>query len=99
MLHILRHSPQTDNRFASCLRVLASRQGLLLMEEAVYALLPHSPSVTRLELLPNSVRLYALESDIQARGLALDDLPARVQVVDYDAMVSLCAEHSKVVSW
>tara|TARA_R110002020_G_scaffold120122_1_gene273650 strand:- start:30296 stop:30595 length:300 start_codon:yes stop_codon:yes gene_type:complete len=99
MLHILRHSPQTDNRFASCLRVLASQQGLLLIEEAVYALLPQSPYASRLELLPNSVQLYALESDIQARGLALDDLPARVQVVDYDAMVSLCAEYSKVVSW
>ncbi|WP_022962648.1 sulfurtransferase complex subunit TusB [Halopseudomonas pelagia] len=99
MLHILRHPPQTDHRFATCLRVLASQQGLLLIEEAIYALLPNSPSVGRLGLLPASVQLYVLESDMLARGLALDDLPARVKVVDYNGMVRLCSEYPKVVSW
>lgn len=99
MLHILRHSPHTDSSFANCLRVLASQQGLLLIEESVYALLPHSPSATRLALLPAGVQLFVLESDMHARGLTMDDLPARVHAVDYLGMVKLCADYSKVVSW
>lgn len=99
MLHILRHSPQTHPQLANCLRLLDSEQGLLLMEDAVYALLPASPSASRLGLLPASVRIHVLESDMLARGLALDDLPARVRVVDYSSMVNLCTAYSKVVSW
>lgn len=99
MLHILRHSPHSDNRFASCLRVLAGEQGLLLMEDAVYALLPDSQPASSLNLLPAAVQLYLLEADMLARGLAADTLPARVQTVDYQGMVALCAHYPKVISW
>lgn len=99
MLHILRHSPHSNNRFASCLRVLASEQGLLLMEDAVYALLPESQPASSLKLLPAAVQLYLLEADLLARGLAADDLPERVQIIDYRGMVALCAKYPKVVSW
>lgn len=99
MLHILRHSPHSDNRFASCLRVLAGEQGLLLMEDAVYALLPDSQPASSLNLLPAAVQLYLLEADMLARGLTADALPARVQIVDYQGMVALCAQYPKVISW
>lgn len=99
MLHILRHPPQGDSRFASCLRVLDSRQSLLLTEEAVYALLPGTQPADSLGLLPHSVDLYVLENDVLARGLALDALPSRVKRIDYLGMVELCITHPKVVSW
>lgn len=99
MLHILRHSPHTDNRFAGCLRVLGSEQALLLTEDAVYALLPDSLAATQLSLLPAAVQLYVLQADMLARGLALDDLPSRVQIIDYPDMVVVCAKYSKVISW
>lgn len=99
MLHILRHSPGSESRFASCLRGLGPQQSLLLIEEAVYGLLPRSSTLASLQILPGSVGLYALEADILARGLALDDLPDRVRLIDYAAMVQLCSGHSKVVSW
>lgn len=99
MLHILRHSPGSETRFASCLRGLGPQQSLLLMEDAVYGLLPRSRTLASLQILPGSVRLYAMEADVLARGLALDDLPERVKIIDYSAMVRLCLEHKKVVNW
>ena len=39
-LHLLAHSPFTDSRLSSCLRLLGSHDGLLLSGDAVYALQP-----------------------------------------------------------
>lgn len=99
MLHILRHSPHSESRFASCLRAISSRQSLLLIEDAVYGLLPRTTGRNTLEYLPGTVSLYALDADLQARGLALDDLPSRVTIINYPMMVELCLEHDKAVSW
>ncbi|MEL0167440.1 MAG: sulfurtransferase complex subunit TusB [Pseudomonadaceae bacterium] len=99
LLHLLRHAPQDDTHFASSLRVIGAQQGLMLIEDAVYALLPHTSAFNAMQLLPASVRLFALESDVLARGLAIDDLPARVKLVDYPAMVELCMQYDKVMSW
>lgn len=99
MLHILRHSPHSESRFASCLRAINSGQSLLLIEDAVYGLLPGTTGRNSLEFLPAAVSLYALDTDLQARGMALDDLPSRVRIINYTMMVELCVEHAKAVSW
>lgn len=99
MLHILRHAPHDASRFASSLRVMGPKQGLLLIEDAVYALLPRTPALNALQLLPTSVRLYALEADVVARGLAMDDVPKRVNLIDYPTFVDLCTQYDKVLSW
>lgn len=99
ILHIVRHSPVNHPSFGSCLRSLGSGQGLLLIEDAVYALLPGTAFNQSLRLLPNTVNIHATESDLVARGIALDDLPGRIRQINYLDMVALCAEHKKVVSW
>lgn len=98
-LHILRHSPSTHPSFYCWVRTVGPGQSLLLIEDAVYGLLTDTRAIEALSLLPGSVKLFALEDDLLARGLALDDLPGRVIVVDYTRMVELCVEHSKVISW
>lgn len=60
---------------------------LLLCGDAVYAMR---------ELSGCSQQLYALEEDVQARGLAA---PGQVHLLDYAGFVALCVEHDKVVSW
>ncbi len=99
ILHIVRHSPVNHPSFASCLRSLGSRQGLLLIEDAAYALLPGTAFNQSLRLLPNTVNIHVMESDLVARGIALDDLPGRIHKINYLDMVALCADHQKVVSW
>ncbi|QEY63398.1 sulfurtransferase complex subunit TusB [Metapseudomonas lalkuanensis] len=96
-LHILSHSPFTDSRLGSCLRLLGPDDGLLLSGEAVYALQPGSVARQALELMPESIALHALAEDLEAR--ALTDLPSRLSAVDYPAFVELCCRYDKVNSW
>ncbi|MBB2496302.1 sulfurtransferase complex subunit TusB [Aquipseudomonas ullengensis] len=95
-LHVLSHSPFSDSRFASCLRLLGPQDGLLLSGDAVYALQPDTNQLQALQLMPASIALYALEEDMQARTLAA---PERTQVVDYPGFVELCTRYAKVNSW
>jgi tRNA 2-thiouridine synthesizing protein B len=95
-LHMLSHSPFSDSRLVSCLRLLGPGDGLLLTGDATYALQPGSAQLQALSLMPDSISLYALEEDLQARAIAAQD---RVQVVDYPAFVELCATFAKVNSW
>ena len=95
-LHLLSHSPFSDSRLSSCLRLLAADDGVLLMGDAVYALQPDTTQRQALELMPASIPLYALAEDLQARAVAL---PGRAQAIDYPAFVELCARYAKVNSW
>lgn len=95
-LHLLSHSPFSDSRLSSCLRLLGPQDGLLLSGDAVYALQPGSAQLQALLLMPEGIGLYALDEDLQARQLTL---PARAQAVDYPAFVELCTAYAKVNSW
>ena len=95
-LHILSHSPFTDSRLSSCLRLLGSQDALLLCGDAVYALEAGSAQRQSFELMPESIALYALDEDLQARGLAH---PARLTRVDYPAFVALSCQYDKVNTW
>lgn len=96
-LHLLSHSPFTDNRLTSCLRLLGPTDALLLSGDAVYALTPGTAPRTALEKLPDTVALFALSEDVEAR--ALTGLPERVSLVDYPEFVTLCCQHDRVNGW
>ena len=92
-LHVIAHSPFGDNRLTSCLRLLGPDDGLLLCGDAVYALQPGSAPLAGLRTIAS--RLFALEEDLLARGIA--DSPA--SAVDYPAFVALSLNYDKVNSW
>ncbi len=92
-LHVIAHSPFGDNRLSSCLRLLGPEDGLLLCGDAVYALQPGSTSVAGLGTI--APRLFALEEDLLARGIA--DSPAAA--IDYPAFVALSLDYDKVNTW
>ncbi|TLX56108.1 sulfurtransferase complex subunit TusB [Stutzerimonas nosocomialis] len=96
-LHVLSHSPFSDDRLASCLRLLAPGDALLLTGDAVYALAADTAQRQALELMPDSVALFALDEDLQARAVVA--LPARLTAVDYSGFVELCARYARVNSW
>lgn len=94
---MLSHSPFSDSRLSSCLRLLGPDDGLLLCGDAVYALMPGSAQRQALELMPASIALFALDEDLQARAIAHP--PARVQALDYPAFVACTLRFDKVNSW
>ncbi|MDO9323228.1 MAG: sulfurtransferase complex subunit TusB [Pseudomonas sp.] len=96
-LHLLSHSPFTDSRLNSCLRLLSIHDGILLSGDAVYALQAGTAQRQALELMPDSIALFALDEDLLAR--AISDLPTRVRRLDYPAFVELTLRYAKVNSW
>jgi len=97
-LHLLSHSPFGDDRLNSCLRLLSPGDGLLLCGEAVQALRPGSQPRRQLDALPDDIALHALDEDLLARGLT-EQLPARLQRLDYPAFVACSLAFDKVNSW
>jgi tRNA 2-thiouridine synthesizing protein B len=96
-LHLLAHSPFSDNRLDSCLPLLADDDGLLLTGDAVYALQPGSAALQALLQLPAGISINALQEDLLARGLS--EYPQRVTAIDYATFVALCGHYSRVNSW
>ena len=92
MLHIINQSPFESRALASCLRLAESNSAILLIENAVVAAV--SPVISGLTLFT----VYALKSDLQARGL-LDKVAMLIQVTDYNGFVELTVQHSRIQSW
>nr|WP_180206875.1 sulfurtransferase complex subunit TusB [Pseudomonas sp. SbOxS1]NYU07195.1 sulfurtransferase complex subunit TusB [Pseudomonas sp. SbOxS1] len=93
-LHVLSHSPFGDDRLNSCLRVIGTRDALLLCGDAAYALQPGTAPFTALNA--RGLTLYVLAEDAQARAV---DVPDWATAVDYPAFVELSIRHDKVNSW
>jgi len=95
-LHVLSHSPFTDSRLTSCLRLLGPQDAILLCGDAVYALQPGSAPLAALQARGEALALYVLAEDHQARGL---EVPAWATSVDYPTFVALSIHYDKVNSW
>ncbi len=100
-LHLLSRSPFNDGRLGSCLHLLSPGDGIMLTLRR-RGVRPAGRTGTQpakaLEQLPASNSLFALQEDLQARGL--EAVPARrVGSVDYPGFVELCTRFDKVNSW
>ena len=51
------------------------------------------------ELLQTPITIYALISDILARGMDLKDLRNNIEAVDYEDLVDIFVNNLKIVSW
>lgn len=93
-LHLLSHSPFNDTRLAGCLRLMGPADAVMLTGDAVYAVV--ADSETDASLQRAGIRTYALQEDVQARGL----IPGTaITVVDYPEFVALTLAFDKVNSW
>jgi len=53
----------------------------------------------QLESLGNSVSVYVLKPDLDARGLSDQQLIGGIELVDYAGFVDLVVSHDRVHSW
>jgi tRNA 2-thiouridine synthesizing protein B len=97
MLHIVNKSPLERNSLATALQ-FATGGSLLLIEDAVYAATRGNTAEGGVREAMARLKVYALEPDLQARGMA-DRLLDGVQVIGYDGFVDLVAEHRNCQSW
>jgi tRNA 2-thiouridine synthesizing protein B len=80
----------------SLLRIAPAGEPILLYEDGVYAAAAGTANEGLLKEALAQHPLYALQADLEARGLTR--LVKGVQVVDYDGFVGLVEQHH-VVPW
>ena len=95
-LHTVNKSPLSSQTLASCLRVAAPGDTVLLIEDGVYACTPAHESL--FDGLDVEVKLRVLREDLLARGLEAQ-LAERFDVVDYAGFVELACAHPRTLSW
>ena len=97
MLNIINKSPSERDALDSCLRTM-NGGAILLIEDAVYAATRGNAAEARLREAMKRCKLYALQPDLDARGMG-DRLLDGVTAVDYAGFVDLVAEHPSCQSW
>lgn len=89
----LHNSPFAHTDFMSLLQRITSEDGVLLTQDAVYAL-RHTKAWQ--SLTQTHAEIFILQQDLLARGLSNN---SAAKEVDYAQMVALCLRFDNVVSW
>ena len=98
-LHTVNKSPFEHRTLRACLDVCQPGDAVLLIEDGVYGALPASPEANALSALrERQVEVYALESDLKARGLT-ERIANGVSIADYEKFVALSVAHNTIQSW
>jgi tRNA 2-thiouridine synthesizing protein B len=98
MLHIVNKSPGETPGLASCLRAARDGHALLLIEDGVYAATDPIAAQCGLSQAAKRLKVYVLQPDLQARGMAGRRIEAATPV-DYAGFVDLVAKHPTNQTW
>ena len=96
MLYTVNKSPPSTSSLASVLRVAPESAPILLYEDGVYAAIPAAKSAQIVQDALASHPIYALDADLEARGIG--KILKGIQVIGYDGFVELMEQHD-VAPW
>lgn len=95
MLHLVFQSPLES----AILERIGAGDAVLFLENATLRLLKNSAYSTQIQQLSATNRLFALQADTESRGINISELINSINLIDYDAFVSLTTEHKTIQSW
>ena len=98
MLNIVNKSTFQSTSLDTCLRMAQPGQGLLLIEDAIYAATKGSTAEAAIRSACSTLKVYALQPDMDARGVTAKAIEG-VTLVDYSGFVDLVAQYSTSNSW
>jgi tRNA 2-thiouridine synthesizing protein B len=99
VLHIVNKSPFDRNSLDSCLRLAQANSAILLIEDGIYAAQKNTAVADKMQQALGNHPVYALQPDLQARGLKSESIIDGIGLVDYDGFVKLTTEYDKLQSW
>ena len=99
MLHTVNKSPFEKTSLDSCLRFAQEGSSILLIEDGVYAAMRGTKTEDKMVAAGNRHKIFVLGPDLEARGLAVENVIAGIETVDYGGFVDLAASHDNVQSW
>tara|TARA_Y100000590_G_scaffold438092_1_gene560486 strand:- start:2489 stop:2797 length:309 start_codon:yes stop_codon:yes gene_type:complete len=99
ILHTINKSPFENNSLESCLSLLAPDSSILFIEDAVIAAMQNTRFSSLVQSKLEAFKVYALQPDLDARGLDGEKVISGIEVIGYDDFVDLAVSHKSVQSW
>ena len=99
VLHIVNKSPYDRNSLDTCLRLARADSAILLIEDGIYATQKNAAASEKMQQALGKHQIFALQPDLQARGINPDNMIDGISLVDYDGFVKLTTEYDKLQSW
>ena len=96
MLYTVNKSPFSANSLRSVLRVAQAGSPVLLYEDGVYAAMPGARSASTVTSAMSDHPIYALDADLEARGIGT--VIDGIRVIGFDGFVELVEQHD-VAPW
>jgi tRNA 2-thiouridine synthesizing protein B len=93
ILHKISSSPFSHLALQHCLQRIYNTDGLLLTQDAVYAVMHQTLHAKLAELHA----VYVLKDDLEARGVRLEN--NNIQIITYAEFVELSLKYDNVISW
>jgi len=94
MLFTVNHSSMTSKSFDSLLKILPAGSPILFFEDGVYNALAGSSSEVHVKEALKTNPIFALDADIEARGLK--GIIEGIKKIGYDGFVELVEKHDMV---
>lgn len=98
MLHIINKSPFQTSTLDTCLRMAQPGSAILFIEDGIYAATTGTAIEARIREAGASLKLYALQPDLDARGVTTKLIDG-ITAVDYAGFVDLTVEYPTSHSW
>ncbi|WP_299178674.1 sulfurtransferase complex subunit TusB [uncultured Neptuniibacter sp.] len=95
-LHILNKSPSADALIKRMLCAIEDGDAIIMIEDGVLGALDAHQGL--FSSIPDNVALFALEADLEARGIT-SRISEQVSIADDKQFVVLCSDMDKTVSW
>ena len=96
MLYTVNKSPLGANSLNSVLRIAQAGSPVLLYEDGVYAAMPGARSASTMITALAKHPIYALDADLEARGIG--QVIDGIRVIGFDGFVELVEQHD-VAPW
>jgi len=97
-LHTVNKSPFERNALQSCVGHLMAGDAVLMIEDGVLGARNGSSAAAAVKAALENSSVYALSSDLAARGIKPEQLIEGVQAVDYGGFVDLVTQHARTVA-
>lgn len=96
MLFTINDSSITSNALDSLLRIIPAGEPILFYEDGVYNAVEGARDAHKVIAAMENHPVYALEADVEARGIK--KIITGIRVINYDGFVGLVEDH-EVVPW
>ena len=93
-LHLVNKSAFISSALAECLQYANNSDSIVLLEDGVYSALLKQSLLNQVD-----ITVFAIDIDLETRGIKSQDCHQHIQVINYEQLVNLCCQHKNSLNW